>query len=262
MEQIIKFRCPPYTTPDWLGDLNALAIRLRLIPLRQILEKSLYYPSSGMDAKPIKHAGGDVHSFVYADYGISKDRFTAVIKEPGLKGYRIVEQLEVTDQLGVRDWENPGKKRFADYIQEPFAYWVVWERKQEFTDDHGPERLSLLHLCAEGVTAYRRLYIKQRIAPKYLTIIQPGHGFGCNWTDYTEVASPMHQTVMSSRKIPEFLINGGWCRDRASRTHYHQLRSWPEYSVRVSFITGRRSSFGIWGQFKKKIKNPAVESII
>lgn len=53
-----------HPVPDWLKVLSDL----ERLPLRDILTRSVFYPSCGLDGKPIKFLGGFVHSFVYVDY--------------------------------------------------------------------------------------------------------------------------------------------------------------------------------------------------
>ncbi len=42
------------------------------LPLRELLEGALYYPSSGTDGDPVKYMGTLIQSFVYTDYGASR----------------------------------------------------------------------------------------------------------------------------------------------------------------------------------------------
>ncbi|MBI9032714.1 hypothetical protein JEZ13_12025 [bacterium] len=64
--------------------------------ITNILENSLYYPSCKADGYPIKYLAGNVHSFVYADYGVSKESFEFQMQKE-LLGYHLKHQ-EVISQ--------------------------------------------------------------------------------------------------------------------------------------------------------------------
>ena len=48
------------------------------------------------------------------------------------------------------------------------------ERDDDFGEDHGPERFSLLYVRGEGVATFAGLYAANKVSPKALAIIQPG----------------------------------------------------------------------------------------
>jgi hypothetical protein len=60
--------------------------------LENTIENSLYYPSCGIDGEPVKYLMGNVYSFIYVDYGISKKPLNDVIKYDGFRGYRIIHR--------------------------------------------------------------------------------------------------------------------------------------------------------------------------
>src|SRR5690606_20306993 len=93
------------------------------------------------------------------------------------------------------------------WIQKPFAEWVVLQRKNDFGADHGPERLSLLYLVADGAAAFHALYNTQRVAPYIVSIIQPGTGFGGNRTDFREEKLIFGRVVLGNPAgVPEYLL--------------------------------------------------------
>lgn len=60
--------------------------------------------------------------------------------------------------------------------------WVVMEGPYDLSVNHDPRRLSLLYLCIDGVNAFQTLYVERGISLKAIAIIQPGEGFGGNYT--------------------------------------------------------------------------------
>lgn len=87
-----------------------------------------------------------------------------------------------------------------------------------------------MYICAEGVSAYELIYNSRGIAPKCVAIIQPGEGFGGNWTDFHKVDAPLYQALKRNPSgLPEMIINGGvWERDW---DHGYENLSWDEYQV-------------------------------
>ena len=111
-----------------------------------------------------------------------------------------------------------------------FCHWFIFERNHSFAESHGPERFSLMYICAEGVSAYELIYNSRGIAPKCVAIIQPGEGFGGNWTDFHKFDAPLYQALKRNPSgLPEMIINGGvWERDW---DHGYENLSWDEYQV-------------------------------
>ncbi len=104
-------------------------------------------------------------------------------------------------------------------------------------------RFSLLYLCADGAAAYQALYIANAIAPKAIAVIQPGHSFGGNWTNFEDPQQILARTVAANPAgKPEFLLYGGY----GSRDYYRQP-CWPEYSEHVCFLDKHDGgTIGLW----------------
>lgn len=167
--------------------------------LKDILKDSCYYPSSWFDGDPVRYLAGNVYSFIYVDYRFTEEeieRETAL----GLRGYNLIHQQHISeDELLPQnltifvepDFKNPNerKEKLVGITKEltknkPFAIWAIFERKACFDEKHGAERISLLFLRNEGVSAYQDLYLYHEIAPFIIAVIQPGTGFGGNWTSF------------------------------------------------------------------------------
>ncbi len=94
---------------------------------------------------------------------------------------------------------------------------------------HGPDRFSLLYICADGVAVFRSLYIQNAIVPKAIAIIQPGHGFGGNWTNFEDHEKVLGRSVLNDNLGggPEFLLNGG----AGGRGLSNDCNCWPDYKI-------------------------------
>lgn len=204
--------------PAWLASLTAESIRSGRFPLRDILRGSLFYPASGFDGDPVKYLGGYVHSFIYADYGVDEEAFEHALQAPGFHGYRILGKRAVDEKcLAGRNWDPesvpPEERPRIELFQAhgtPFCSWVVFERLPDFDEWHGPSRFSLLYWWQDGMTAFQRLYVSRHLAPKALAIIQPGHGFGGNWTDFFDPEGALARVVLENTAgQPGLLLCGG-----------------------------------------------------
>ena len=201
--------------PQWLAALRSLDH----LPLQDVLSGSLYYPASGTDGGPVKYLGGHVHSFVYADYGIAEeDQQKAMAPGEGFVGYRILMQRKVGfDELYPKHCkpvqlrpEDGDPRLHQDWIKPPFAIWTILEREPGLKDDHGPHRFSFLFICDEAVTVFHNLYRANRRSPECLAIIQPGTGFGCNWTDFRDASKILAREVVGNPAgKPRYLLYGG-----------------------------------------------------
>ncbi|MDD2740544.1 MAG: hypothetical protein PHR94_16575 [Methylomonas lenta] len=205
----------PMALPAWLKDLTAEHIHNDSFPLTDILQDSLYYPGAGHDGKPVKWLSGNVYSFVYSDYGISKSSLLSDLIDPsdGFRGYGVLAFRDVTmHELIPNGWSammpddrdgNP--KSFQESIKQPYAIWAVLERLPEFNDEHGPQRFSLLYICCDGAAGYQALYNSNQIKPKILFMVN--HGFGCNWTNFETPEKILARSARAnSQGLPDFLI--------------------------------------------------------
>lgn len=98
---------PEIATPNWLSQLLSETISGTPFPLRELLRDSLCYPSSAFDGDPIRHLAGNFLSFIYADYGVSQDRYTHALTNPGFRGYDLVATRPITESELVPDgWQS------------------------------------------------------------------------------------------------------------------------------------------------------------
>jgi hypothetical protein len=243
---------PVITAPRWLTDLSATTIMNEPFPLEDILRDSLYYPASGFDGDPVKHLVGNILSFIYVDYGNSHDEFMSELETSGFRGYDRLADRPVTEkELTPHGWHpmpptrsDGDPSRCHEWIEKnPFCSWSVFQRREDVPNSHGPSRFSLLYLCADGVAAFQALYGGNTAFPKAVAVIQPGHGFGGNWTDYTNPENIFARSVLwNLRGQPEILLYGGY----GGRARYREP-CWPDYQTHVCFIDkAAGGSIGVW----------------
>lgn len=208
-------------TPKALQRLSAIDIERGPLQLKRLLQDSLFYPASDIDGELIKYC--NLHfsqlgicSFVYVDYNTGEDRLLDHLNE--FCGYHLFAHRRLTPsdigadiQMTIPDYID--SEEYYRYHKDwnPFAHWAVLERNKEYGEQHGPKRFSLLFLGAEGVSAYCGLYLRNDIVPKGIALIQPGHCFGMNWTNFFDWDAPLARTAKRGKSLPEYFFYGGLC---------------------------------------------------
>lgn len=206
---------------SFLDDLTVEQIEMAPFPLHDILNNSLYYPSCGLDGGVVKdcntlNAGLGIVSFIYCDYGVDEEKLMGQINT--FRGYRLFASRAVNPMdLIPNGWvpQYPPNFDFERYRQyeahwQHFIQWFVYERCEEMRDNHGPKRFSLLYCGGEGVATYQALYWTNNACAKALAIIQPGHGFGLNWTNFFDADGKLAWVINNNPNgIPEVIYYGG-----------------------------------------------------
>ena len=241
---------PEKNMPEWIkSDFSENPVSQ--IPLKEILSGSLYYPSSGFDGDPIKYLSGKFYSFIFVDYGIDRNELDEEIRNRGFNGYHIVMSRDITEkQLTPNGWEPTSPSRhdgdpskYRDWIKKPFAKWLVFQRNNGLSSEHGAEKFSLLYLCLDGVAAFQALYISNNCFPLGIAIIQPGHGFGGNWTNFEDPEGILARTVIANPAgKPKILLYGG-----IGKRDFYREPCWPRFSEHVCFLEkANGGSIGVW----------------
>jgi len=200
------------------------------LPLKELLDNSLYYPSCEFDGGVVKYYSKEIQSFIYCDYATGEE---ALMRElDSFRGYHLLGNRSLSmEELVPSGWQvilPPTRDlrryfRAINHFKKPFAHWAVYERAEDFGEDHGPKRFSLIYVGGEGVATYQALYWSNKKTPKALAIIQPGTGFGNNWTDFRSRNGALAWVVFNNTfGTPDTIFYGGYNKD------YDNL-NWPEY---------------------------------
>lgn len=152
----------------------------------------VFYPGSGVDGQPVKLFGSthSNHCFVYSDYGITENALGDELDDPehGFHGYHSFARNRLSEKdLAPDGWQPhvdptytpPHGQGFIN--TSPFGFLEILERDQQFDDNHGPSRLAILFLGADGIATYDALFCQGNdINPPFATVLQD-HGFGGNY---------------------------------------------------------------------------------
>lgn len=210
-----------------LNELTPEQIRKDTVPLDEILHDSVYYPASRTDGRPIALCNTvwrrlGIDSFVYCDFDLSVQGFLADTRT--MHGYHLLayrylapeEYIPAGWKMEMVPSRTDGRRGYWDTFlghggPEHRACWVVMERDADMSPVHGPERLSVLYVCGEGLATFQQLYCARGIAPNMLCFIQCW-GFAGNWTDFSACGAPFHRTLVKYRgSTPEWLCFGDCC---------------------------------------------------
>lgn len=213
---------PNTNVPAWLESLADGPLPAA-IPLLHVLRDSLYYPACGFNGTPVKYLTGNVHSYVYADYGVTKSAFMDNLlgsgPDSGFKGYRCVHKRDLAftevvppgwrPTIVPHDPEARERLHVREKSAQPFGHWSIWEQR----DSSGPTQsrlFSFVYLGAEMSATYQGLYVHNSLAPKILALIQPG-SMGGEW-EKTDSDDSFFKTVVASNGagLPEYLLYGGY----------------------------------------------------
>lgn len=239
--------------PGWLAGLDLpeiTALERANFPRFDVLTSSVFYPAAHFHGDVIAKLAGKFHSFFYVDYSVDREGFDAALK--GFRGYSVAGYKRLTPADLASPAPAPAiDPRFNAEIARaatapitgtaPFASWAILTRDADHGAAHGPERFGLVYLCADGVAAYHRMYAAERIAPRALAIIQPGHGFGNNYTNFTHPQGLFSHVVLEcGAPAPEYLLCGG------SGHKTTDLAWWPEdYTEKVAYFSGQ-NPWSVW----------------
>lgn len=173
----------------------------------------VFYPGCGTDGQPVEFFGTRyaAHCFVFADCGLTKEHVLRELGEAGhpFAGYESSGRTDIRErELTPNGWaphiqpEEPPRGPRAP--GGPYAFIEILKRRPGFDDAHGPRRLAILFLCADGVAAYDALFCQTKARAPFAVVLQD-HGYGGNWTSFGRGGSLEHLALQTGRS-PEFLL--------------------------------------------------------
>lgn len=174
----------------------------------------VYYPGSYTDGHAVKVFGSthSAHTFVYVDYMIDqKDLESEMIRHP-FKGYVNLFKIQLSVQdLAPNGW-TPSiafrQNRFhnmAIQISAAYSFLQILERENHLTDDHGPKRLAVLFLFADGIASYDALFCQKFAKRNPFAILIHDHGFGRNY-DKFGCGGLMNKIATINGVFPKYLL--------------------------------------------------------
>lgn len=200
--------------PAWLRSWNRnMKISTADLSAAFFSSRVVFYPGSGTDGQPVQYFGSRhaAHCFVLVDYGVTRDHVLHELGPEGhpFAGYARIGQVnvEATDLTPegwvphVRPEDAPSGPLAAD---GSYAFIQVLERDAGLDDAHGPKRLAILFLCADGVAAFDALFCQAKSRAPFAVVLQD-HGWGDNWTNFGR-GGVLDQLAQKTGRLPEYLL--------------------------------------------------------
>ncbi len=200
--------------PAWLSQFNNTT---RIQWEDFFNSRVVYYPGSGFDGEAVRLFAStqSAHCFIYADYIVSQAILCETLDQPNgaFTGYKTLARIHLTEQeILTRYWvqhlyltsRESVSYGFAEEMQRaPFAFLEVLERKPEFDDSFGAERIAILFVGGDGVATYDALFCQKDSKPLFALVLQD-HGFGANYTRFGK-GGLLHEIAASCEKLPQYL---------------------------------------------------------
>ncbi len=178
----------------------------------------VFYPGSGFDGQPVKLFGSthSAHCFVYSDYSVTEDHLAAALEHPRGKflGYTTLARIRLAESdLAPRGWVphvRPGdvgsdSHRFVSDDFRPFGFLDILQRDEQRDEQHGPERLAILFLGADGIATYDALFCQEPPASNPYAVVLQDHGFGGNYSRFGR-RGLLERIARRCRVLPQWLL--------------------------------------------------------
>ena len=234
----------PEQLPEWLAGDNPP----RFDRKQFFASRSVYYPGCGDDGQPVKlcaqaHAA---HAFVYVDYGINQEEIAANVHDPerGLRGYEVTHEESISEEaLRPEGWTPlyPDEYRGANCkrLVDPFRWFVIFDRRQSYDDNHGPQRLAILFIGDDGIASYDALYCREDGTPSPFLVVVQDHGLGRNYNSFGR-GGLLASIAQECQIRPLYLLVGentqpwsGYA-DTGARAEPGGMHAYPRHLLRVS----------------------------
>jgi hypothetical protein len=234
--------------PEWLKALAPPDVVDKQI-LRSFFQSGVvFYPGSGFDGHAVKVFGGShsAHCFVYADYGAQKSEIQRHLEagnREAFRGYKTFARFELAKEMITPSTfrqhatvEQVEKFRMSlRHPYEIYGFLEILERYAPFTDDHGPERIAVMFLGADGHATYDALFCQDNQVAPFAVLLQD-HGFGGNWSVFGK-AGVMHDIAQKTDRLPELLLVGVG------------TEPWEGYTELLDI----NPSYGGWASFERRL---------
>lgn len=209
--------CHAESLPSWLSSLNPQdGLDPRILLGHLFASRVVFYPGSGNDGHAVKVFGSShsSHCFVYADYHLSEASIhQALMPGAGFLGYRSLVRIDLQpDHLATAQWmphitadefrelqaRNPYRRVHV------YGFLEVLERVEHLDDTHGPQRLAILFLGADGHATYDALFCQLGQQAPFAVLLQD-HGFAGNYSNWGR-SGITARIAAATQRVPEFLL--------------------------------------------------------
>ena len=169
----------------------------------------VFYPGGGRDGQPIRlfNEGCNVSCFLYADSGHNlKDIDEEFLVRP-LKGYNLLETMEVTFEEVFKESANPishrGRLRGRVYdTKDKIGCLYIFQHDGSEVSEKCSPFLAMLYLNIDAFYVFENLFSKENTP---LAILLADHGFGGNWDKFGR-GGKLEKISTMKEIIPKWLL--------------------------------------------------------
>ena len=179
----------------------------------------VYYPGAGSDGHAVKAFGSAhaAHSFVHVDYMLTKAEILRNLTggrplryDSPFLGYGVLDLMDLEESdLSPHGWKphvSPNTAHSPGRGFTPFGFLAVLERDHGHDEAHGPSRLAILFLGADGHATYDALFCQDGRHPLFAVLLQD-HGFGGNYDRFGQ-GGLLEKIALKARVWPDWLLVG------------------------------------------------------
>ncbi|MCC5828725.1 MAG: caspase family protein [Phycisphaeraceae bacterium] len=199
--------------PRWLADFSE---GMPFSAADFFESRIVYYPGAGSDGQPVKLFGSShsTHCFIYVDYGIEQRQVKADLDHPqvGFAGYRCLARIRLTEaDLVPHGWEphidfaTPPEPRYSFASATFYGFLQILEREEDFDEEHGPKRLAIVFLGADGIATFDALFCQRTSIGVPFAVVLQDHGFGGNYDNFGG-GGLLERIALSCNVLPRFLL--------------------------------------------------------
>ena len=175
----------------------------------------VYYPGAGTDGSPIRtfNTAHAAHVFVYVDYGYDKQKIDSELSDDAFVGYHLHHEQDVTkNELLPRAFlshvtEEERQVAILGYDmsirpEDGFALLKIYERNEEFGEEHGAQRFAILYIGADANLTYDVLFGNTDRSP-YACVVCANMGSGCACFVKNSL---LEQIAIRTNRLPKYLL--------------------------------------------------------
>ena len=202
-----------------------------VVDIQELLNSRIvYYPGARTDGSPIRtfNSAHASHVFVYVDYGLNRDEIERTLSDGAFTGYHLYHEQELsqaellpyTPRYHVTEEERRYAIEGYDSSIRPedsFAVLKIYERNEDFGEEHGAQRFAVLYLGADANATYDALFGNTNRSP-YACVVCNNMGGGV--TCFTR-HSLIELIARRTSRFPKYLL----CRRDYGWDGYRMLRT-------------------------------------
>jgi hypothetical protein len=229
--------------------------------IKNYLVNSAFYPASGCSdgthLEILTKFG--ITKFVHVDYSISRYEVKNSLRgDFEAIGYQteFIKQLS-KEELGFNGFEPHRniplniheqnridsmpfiKDKYFGHNFKPFALHTKFKLGNDGNAGNKVKSFEILHIGGEACAVFDSLYVRNKVNPSAVVLLNCSEGYGDNWTSFSNPEFRLHQMVSGIRPKPTFLIENAMDKMKEDAPE----SSWPHYSFDSQIFDPKREGW-------------------